>query len=143
MPGVNSYRCSGYRIVQTPPSITYSLRLLELSEPDRQQMQSDVQHIPRPQLRHHSYEFTIPANSEIRFVKLLTKKKCLLILDDGKQNLDIYLELLENLSNAVQNIPSRSKKHLYKEKLGQITEIAYDETKRTLVVCTLDVYKVS
>lgn len=135
----NSYRCSGYRIVKTQSSITYTLRLLELSEADKQQMQSNFQYIPCPQLRDRStYQFSVPSDFEIRHIQLLTKKRCLLILDDGKRNLDVYLETLETLSNAVQN--ERDKKHIHGERLRQNAVIAYDETKRTLVVCTSGVH---
>lgn len=105
-------------------------------------MQSNSQYIPSPQLcGHSSYQFSVPSDFKIRHIQLLTKKKCLLILDDGKRNLDVYLEPLETLSNAVQN--KRAKKHIHGERLGQNAVIAYDETKRTLVVCTSGVHNSS
>ncbi len=66
---------------------------------------------------------------------LLASGKCLLIVDDNlpEGNLNIYLEQLSMLDNAIQH--NRHKKLLHKGKLGENLVIAFDEIKRMLLLC--------
>lgn len=134
------YRCSGRCFVQTQPTITYYLQPLELSEYDRQQMKSDSRHVPKPKLHDYSYSFDIPIDSELRHVQLLANKKCLLVLSDCNQSLSVYMDSLDNLKGAVEN--DRHKKHFHKDKLGGTAVLAFDESKRMLVICVVDAHKV-
>lgn len=104
-------------------------------------MQSEAQYIPTPHLRDLTYKFSVPTDFEIRHIQLLSKKRCLLILDDGKRNMYVYLDPLNDLYNAVQN--KKHKKPLHAEKYGHSAIIAYDETKRILAVCTSTLLNVS
>ncbi len=66
---------------------------------------------------------------------LLASGKCLLIVDDNRPegNLNIYLEQLSVLDNAIQQ--NRPRKLLHKNKLGENFVIAFDEIKRMLLLC--------
>ncbi len=64
---------------------------------------------------------------------LVASGKCLLMVDDGRGIINIYLEQLSVLDNAIRQ--NRPRKVLHKDKLGENPVIAYDETKRMLLLC--------
>lgn len=77
-----------------------------------------------------------------RHIQLLEGGKCLLIIHDTPQGrLVVYLEELSNLDAGI--LRANARKILYCDKLGQDINFAYDECKRTLVVCGTDRSKVN
>lgn len=57
----------------------------------------------------------------------------LLVVDDQRGNILIYLEKLAHLEHAILN--SRHRRQIHKDKLGKDILLAFDEAKRMLVVC--------
>jgi hypothetical protein len=68
----------------------------------------------------------------VSFHKLLENEKFLLILAD-QGNHAIYLESLMEMDSAIQR--ARVVKTLMRDKIGEDVLFAYDEAKRTLVIC--------
>jgi hypothetical protein len=68
-----------------------------------------------------------------RFCQILENEKLLLILVD-QERIFIYLELLLAIDAAIRR--NRPIKSLNRERLGQDILFAYEETKRTLAICS-------
>ncbi|KAI5122456.1 hypothetical protein M0805_008767 [Coniferiporia weirii] len=138
----DSYRCHGHHIMQSEPSLKYTIHTLELKEHDKQQMKTDPSFIPKPAFAaQHAYDFSLPIGSEIRLLQLLENNKSLIIVEDLGHDLRVFLENLSNLDSAIAN--GRSKKVIKREKTGHDIVVAYDEGRRALVVCGIDIQKPS
>lgn len=75
-------------------------------------------------------------------MQLLAQGKCLLIFDDRRGYVKIFLESLHEMDSAIRRSSEQrtEKKQLPTDKLGAEFILAYDETKRMLAVCgTLEV----
>ncbi len=72
----------------------------------------------------------------ISHLQLLQDERCLLIVDTGRGEIEVYLESNHDLGHALQH--QRPKKSLRQEKIGGQYLLAYDETKRMLVVCATE-----
>ncbi|KAK0489058.1 hypothetical protein IW261DRAFT_1602879 [Armillaria novae-zelandiae] len=130
------YELIGWKIEHLEPSIEYTVHSLILSEEDRHRIQMDSSFIPTPHIEptlRLSSRFELPLSSSVLYMHLVASGKCLLIIDNGKGNISIYLEQLSVLDNAIQH--NRPRKVLHKDKLGENPIIAYDETKRMLLLC--------
>ncbi|KAK0189051.1 hypothetical protein F5146DRAFT_693680 [Armillaria mellea] len=132
------YHLTGAKIASVEPSMEYTIHTLSLSEDHRHRIQMDSSFVPTPHiestLRLSPY-FNLPVSSRILYMHLLASGKCLLIVDDNRPegNLNIYLEQLSALDNAIQQ--NRPRKLLHKDKLGENFVIAFDEIKRMLLLC--------
>ncbi|KAL1748220.1 hypothetical protein HDZ31DRAFT_71777 [Schizophyllum fasciatum] len=116
------------------PSIEYTIHPLALSAEDQQSMQMDRTHVPtlREQTR-SLHRFKLPLNHRIRHVQLLSRDRCLLIVDNGCNKFHIYLEDLRALSGATEH--ERYLKTLHQGKLGSGIVFAFDEVTRLLSLC--------
>ncbi|KAL1684093.1 hypothetical protein EV122DRAFT_200466 [Schizophyllum commune] len=115
------------------PSIEYTIHPLGLSAEDRQTMQLDRTHIPTLREQHRSlYHFKLPLSHRIRHIQLLAHDKCLLIVDNGHDKFNIYLEDLQKLSGATENDRGKT---LHQDKIGAGVIFAFDETTRLLSLC--------
>lgn len=74
-------------------------------------------------------------------MRLLPGDKCLLVVEGHDQDLCVYLEGLNTLGPAIER--RNSKKYIHREKTGHNIALAYDESKRTLAICGVDIQKVS
>ncbi|KAK0239018.1 hypothetical protein EDD85DRAFT_769081 [Armillaria nabsnona] len=129
---------TGAKIVTVEPSMEYTIHTLSLCEDHRDRIQMDSSFVPTPHIEptlRLSFPFNLPLSSRILYMHLLASGKCLLIVDDNRPggNLNIYLEQLSVLDNAMKQ--NRPKKLLHKDKLGENFVIAFDEIKRTLLLC--------
>ncbi|KAK0446849.1 hypothetical protein EV421DRAFT_1707267 [Armillaria borealis] len=130
------YELTGWKIERLEPSIGYTVHSLILSEEDRHRIQMDSSSIPTPHIESTlrlSSHFELSLSSRILYMHLVPSGKCLLITDDSKGSINIYLEQLSVLDNAIQQ--NHPRKVLHKDKLGDHPVIAYDETKRMLLLC--------
>jgi hypothetical protein len=136
-----------------PPSIEYSLSVLQLTEYDKHQLQLDPSHRVSPQVHGaSSATFGLPTTSHIqyalylfsllsaeasvhRLMQLLPNDFCLLVFDDGQGHSHVFAEPVQLLSNALARGLGTAKKKLQHEKIGGAFLLAYDETKRMLAVC--------
>ncbi|KAK0239015.1 hypothetical protein EDD85DRAFT_527825 [Armillaria nabsnona] len=132
------YQFTGAKIASVEPSMEYTIHTLSLSEDHRHRTQMDSSFVPIPRIESTlrlSPHFNLPLTSRILYMHLLASGKCLLIVDDNRPegNLNIYLEQLSVLDNAIQQ--NRPRKLLHKDKLGENFVIAFDEIKRMLLLC--------
>ncbi|SJL03909.1 uncharacterized protein ARMOST_07266 [Armillaria ostoyae] len=132
------YQFTGAKIATIEPSMEYTIHTLSLSEDHRHRIQMDSSFLPTPHIEptlRLSPHFNLPLSSRILYMHLLASGKCLLIVDDNRPggNLNIYLEQLSVLDNAIQQ--NHPKKLLHKDKLGESFVIAFDEIKRMLLLC--------
>lgn len=124
---------------------------MTLTSDDRQDMQLNPKHIPRPTVNdrflscfHLAIGNDIAYDSDlvilsahashdfVSFCQILENEKLLLILVDG-DSVFIYLDRLLAISTTIERM--RPIKRLNLEKLGQDVLFAFDETKRALAVC--------
>ncbi|KAK0446846.1 hypothetical protein EV421DRAFT_1707226 [Armillaria borealis] len=132
------YQFTGAKIASVEPSMEYTIHALSLSDDHRHRIQMDSPFVPTPRIESTlrlSPHFNLPLSSRILYMHLLASGKCLLIVDDNRPggNLNIYLEQLSVLDNAIQQ--NRPRKFLHKDKLGENFVIAFDEIKRMLLLC--------
>ncbi|KAH8114634.1 hypothetical protein DFH11DRAFT_1508479 [Phellopilus nigrolimitatus] len=138
-----SYRASGYHLIRSEPILRFTLHPLELTEHDKQQMQMNSFHVPRPSVSSRgACNFSLPVGASISLIQLLEGDKCLVVVDDQDQDLHIYLENLSSLEAAMKR-KEGAKKRIKREKTGNDVVVAYDEGRRALVVCGVDIQKPS
>ena len=77
----------------------------------------------------------------LRFIQIIDGDKCLLILDNRRGKLYVFLEDITTLNMAIER--GKYKKLLHRDKLGQTCVMAYDESKRMLAVCGTNEREVS
>ncbi|KAK0202722.1 hypothetical protein DFS33DRAFT_1436579 [Desarmillaria ectypa] len=132
------YRFTGSKIERVEASMEYTVHTLSLPEEYRHRIQMDPSFVPTPCIESTlrlSPRFNLPLSSRILYMHLLASSKCLLVVDDNQLggNLNIYLEYPSVLDNAIQQ--NHPKKTVHKDKLGENLVIAFDETKRMLLLC--------
>jgi hypothetical protein len=77
----------------------------------------------------------------LRFIQIIDGDMCLLILDNRRGKLYVFLEDITTLNMAIER--GKYKKQLHRDKLGQTCVMAYDESKRMLAVCGTNARDVS
>lgn len=82
----------------------------------------------------------MPYTQLSRHIYLLENDKCLLILDDQRHHLIVFLEEMNSLDNAIQH--NVRKKLVHCDKIGKEVIVAFDERKRMLAICGIDIDKV-
>ncbi|KAI0692274.1 hypothetical protein BC835DRAFT_1277959 [Cytidiella melzeri] len=132
-----SFQVIGRSEAQAAACYKYSIRLLQLTEGDKQQLQLESSHVPKPKLSRTPYTFSLPDQQRVVYCQLLEREMCLLITSDVGGDMKVFLDRLVNIDRAVAT-PNGYKKLLVAEKLGGQSVIAYDERRRMLAVCTID-----
>jgi hypothetical protein len=77
----------------------------------------------------------------LRFIQIIDGDMCLLISDNRRGKLYVFLEDITTLTMAIER--GKYKKQLHRDKLGQTCVMAYDESKRMLAVCGTNAREVS
>ncbi|KAF8490084.1 hypothetical protein F5888DRAFT_1808365 [Russula emetica] len=114
--------------------LEFRVQLMSLLRDDKQNMQLDFNYIPNPIVNDRlSSHFHLPTAMNIAFCQILENERLLLILVD-RERIFIYLELLLAIDPAIRR--NRPIKSLNRESIGQDILFAYEETKRTLAVCS-------
>ncbi|KAL5492779.1 hypothetical protein ACEPAI_4226 [Sanghuangporus weigelae] len=134
------YRVSGWISEQTEPSIRYSVHPLELTEEDKHRLKMDSTFNPRPKVSERgTFGFSLPIGTSIRLIRLLPNDQCLIMAEGNDRDLFVYIGNASTLDSAISG--KRTAKVIKREKTGQDILLAYEEGKRTLVVCGVDVQK--
>ncbi|TDL23181.1 hypothetical protein BD410DRAFT_839090 [Rickenella mellea] len=121
------------------PVIRYSIDPLLISQRDKHEMQMRPDHIPSPSFAtRFSTKFSLPVECSIKQLYLLDGDRCLLIVDDHRGHLKIYLEELTCIDGAIRQGSHGSKKVLHKDKMGENAVVTFDERKRMIAVCGCD-----
>lgn len=68
-----------------------------------------------------------------RHAQVLENERILLIIDDRRDNVTIYLETLVAIGNAIDRRHVR--RTIHQDKIGRDILVAYDESKRMLALC--------
>jgi hypothetical protein len=106
---------------------------MDLPSDDKHTMQLDSNYIPNPAVNDRlSSRFDIPITMNIAFYQVLESGRLLLILLD-QHRVAIYLDHLPALNVAIKR--DRPVKILNREKLGEESLFAFDESTRSLLVC--------
>ncbi|THH11647.1 hypothetical protein EW145_g510 [Phellinidium pouzarii] len=135
-------RLTGYQHARTQPSMRYTIYPLQLTEDDRHRLGTEPEFMPRPNIdKRFSTDFKLPIDQTIKYIRLLENNKCLLVIDDIRRGLFVYLEDMNILEGAITR--GSSKKNLNREKIGHDILTAFDERKRMFVVCGVDMQKQS
>lgn len=144
------YDITGRLEYRQQPVLEYTVHILGLSTDDNQNLRLDPGFIPRPSIisnRSHIFRtslnclvlyvllfpFKCRTNSQCSHAQLLEHEKLLLVIDDQKGDIMIYLEPLEGIAGALEQ--RAFKKKVNRGKIGHTLLVAYDETKRTLALC--------
>ncbi|TCD67573.1 hypothetical protein EIP91_012270 [Steccherinum ochraceum] len=130
----SSYCVSGSLENQSDAMQQYTVHALMLTQSDRHELQIDPAFIPSPKVpRAGSFTFMLPLDQHLRHLQLLPDERCLVITESQSDQIVVFLDKCLDIGRAVEN--HRSRKILYREKLGHDVLFAYDETKRMLAVC--------
>ncbi|KAI9460720.1 hypothetical protein F5148DRAFT_255942 [Russula earlei] len=132
--GAAQYVITGRHQVLFEASLEIWVHPLGLDAGDEYNMQLHSDYIPSPLVNDRpSSRFRIPLTANIVFYRVLETERLLLILLN-RQKFYIYLERLPEMNAAIRQ--GRSVKALSCEKLGDEVLFAFDETKRSLAVCS-------
>ncbi|OCH90958.1 hypothetical protein OBBRIDRAFT_792770 [Obba rivulosa] len=116
------------------PMLRYAIYPLAFTEDDKQRMQLNDKYVPTPRIHARSRSiFDLPLDHNVLHIQLLQNHKCLLILDDSTGNVKVFLESLTTIDGALKR-SNACKKVLKRDKIGAHFLLAFDETKRMLVV---------
>ncbi|KAF8548149.1 hypothetical protein OG21DRAFT_1501183 [Imleria badia] len=129
-----SYQISGSRDSQQDPMAVYTVHLMKLTTQDQQHLQLNPSAIPSPRFK-FSHIFKLPLAHSVIRAQLLEGEKLLLVVADRAGNLGVYLDRLEAMDGA---IAIGRGMRLNRERIGQEFLLAYDESKMTLAVVSLD-----
>ncbi|KAH9014400.1 hypothetical protein EDB85DRAFT_2214278 [Lactarius pseudohatsudake] len=121
---------SGRREAPEEPKLEFWVHLVGLSSEDKQHMQSNRRHIPRPTVNAQlSSRFYVPIGLDIAFHHLLENEKLLLVLVD-REKFSIYLARPAAMDAAIRGHPIKT---LNRDKLGLGGDsdalFAFDEAK--------------
>ena len=153
---VSEYWVKGRQETFKDYQLEFRVHLMSLSSDDKQNMQLDFNYIPSPIVNDRlSFRFHLPKSMDIayvsdfvmlraftygrqltnlfRFCQILENEKIFLVLVD-RERIVIYLELLLAIDTAIRR--NRPIKSLNRERLGHDILFAYEETKRTLAMCS-------
>jgi hypothetical protein len=131
--------------------VIYTVYLITLTTQDQQELQLSPTTIPSPRFR-FTHSFKLPQGHSVVYVlqllvvsianswfhrraQLLEGEKLLLVVADCTDILTIYLENLAEVDGAIRRGRGKA---LNREKIGQDFLLAYDESKRMLVIVSSD-----
>ncbi|KZT12602.1 uncharacterized protein LAESUDRAFT_808190 [Laetiporus sulphureus 93-53] len=136
-----SYRLVGSREIRTDACLRYTINPFFFTEDDRQQLQLDKFFVPTPKVHSNSSSsFELPTEHQVKHIQLLHNGKCLLIVDDSRSMIKIFLETPDTLNGALNR--SACKRKLHREKIGGSCLFAFDETKRMLAILSADISEI-
>ncbi|PCH41519.1 hypothetical protein WOLCODRAFT_163166 [Wolfiporia cocos MD-104 SS10] len=128
-----SYRITGHRETYAEPALRYTLYPLQLLQDDQHRLQLDASYVPTPRIhRGAANSFELPMNHKIILCRLLSDGRVLLIVDDSRGNVTVFLEQPSAMEAALKR--RAVKKTLNREKIGDYYLIAFEEEKRMLAV---------
>ncbi|KAH7882034.1 hypothetical protein F5I97DRAFT_1988573, partial [Phlebopus sp. FC_14] len=135
--GLLAHRITGSRQTLGDPSVLYMIHLMQLTVQDQHDLQLDssgIRVVPTPHMR-YSHTFQTPLGYSIAHAQLLENDRLLLVLVDHNENLNIILDHLTSIDNAI-----RRKRHkiLHRDKIGQEFLLAFDESNCKLAVVARD-----
>ncbi|KAJ7809088.1 hypothetical protein B0H14DRAFT_2867919 [Mycena olivaceomarginata] len=128
--GSPAYNVKGYRRVNSPASLDCQIHSLSLTTDDCQELQMDSLFVPSPRITTSAARFSLVPDQRIVHAQLIESGDLLLVVEDAKY-MHIYLEKLSRLGFW----PLRPRKSVNREKIGEKSLIAYDESTRTLLIC--------
>ncbi|KAF9443582.1 hypothetical protein P691DRAFT_778790 [Macrolepiota fuliginosa MF-IS2] len=129
-----SFEVSGLYQQQVRAFLEYKINKLEISNDDHHTLQLDTSFIPLPSVsQKNSASFATPLEHRVIHAQLLSNDRILVVVDDQREHFLFYLENSVSIGNALEY--SRRKRNIRKDKVGQDILVAYDEAKRTLVLC--------
>ncbi|KDQ64238.1 hypothetical protein JAAARDRAFT_201615 [Jaapia argillacea MUCL 33604] len=132
----DAYQMIGNRVVQSQPALQYVVHPIELTEMDRHNLQLDPDIVPTPKAHANSaFSFCLSPDQTIQLFYILEDGKCLLVIDDQRGSISVFLESSNSIDGALRR-PEKAKKTLRRDKLGKHFLLAFDETRRILAVCS-------
>ncbi|KAJ7087696.1 hypothetical protein C8R43DRAFT_1244821 [Mycena crocata] len=130
--GPASYAVKAFQRSSSAAFIDCKIHHLSLTTDERQKLQMDPSFIPSPQVMPNAAEFVLNPEQRIIHVQLLETGHILVVLEDTT-NLSVYLENPSGIHDAINR--HRHRRTVHREKLGNQSIIAYDETTRMLLIC--------
>ena len=135
----------------TRAGFEYTLHPLDVRSDDLNAISNNPDHICKPVPRQHvPRSFVLPLHRHLRyFARLrlefvltrkhryfrLLEKDCCLVAVETQSSIEIYLETINNLAPAIEN--EKPTKRFYLEKIGKNTLFAVDESKKRLVLVSI------
>ncbi|KAF8216790.1 hypothetical protein K438DRAFT_1797846 [Mycena galopus ATCC 62051] len=135
--GTASYSVGGCRRFTSPASLDCQIHLLSMTTDDRQKLQLDPSAIPSPRITTNAAAFRLDLQQRIVYSQIIETGDFLLVLE-GPTHMFIHLEKLGRLGSAGLHPP---KKSLHREKIGDKSLVAYNESTRMLLICATSQFK--
>jgi hypothetical protein len=138
-------------LTPTRAGFEYTLHPLDVRSDDLNAISNNPDHICKPVSRPHvPRSFVLPLHRHLRYFSLLCiefvlthtyryfrllEKDCCLVAIETPSSIEIYLETINNLAPAIEN--EKSTKRFYLEKIGRNPLFTVDETKKILVLASI------
>jgi hypothetical protein len=138
-------------LTPTRAGFEYTLHPLDVRSDDLNAISNNPDHICKPVLRPHvPRPFVLPLHRNLRYFSSLCiefvltrnhryfrllEKDCCLVAVETTNSIEIYLETINNLAPAIEN--EKPTKRFYLEKIGKFSLFAVDETKKRLVLVSI------
>ncbi|KXN92377.1 hypothetical protein AN958_06995 [Leucoagaricus sp. SymC.cos] len=131
-----SYLVSAQRQTHIQSTFEYRISTLEIPSDHSHHIQLDPSFIPKPSVNNRrSISFSMPPHHRVLHSQLLAADRVLFVVDQGDK-MGLYLDNISTIGNALHH--GLAKKTVDKRRLGGSDVIvAFDETKRLLVLCIL------
>ncbi|EED81269.1 predicted protein [Postia placenta Mad-698-R] len=130
----HSWAVSGSSEEYSESALRYTIRPILLTEEDGNRLKLDPSFIPTPRVPSYAAaSFELPLEKHISHIQALPNNRCLLIVDDRRSTVKVYLEPLLSLAHALEH-HNAEKKLLSREKIGEQCIFAFNEAKRMLAV---------
>ncbi|KAJ6581854.1 hypothetical protein B0H19DRAFT_1116733 [Mycena capillaripes] len=125
------YNVKGFKRISSAASLDCQVHLLSLTADDCQMLQMDSAYVPSPHVMTIPSGFSIYPDSRIVHAQLIQSGDLLLVIEDPTY-MYVYLEKLGHLG---MNGLGRHRKSIHREKIGEKSIIAYNESIRMLSIC--------
>ncbi|KAF8341346.1 uncharacterized protein EI90DRAFT_1724498 [Cantharellus anzutake] len=145
--GYNNFKFAVTELKDEPAHFVCTLHPLGVMSDDLQRLTVDTSFVPRPIFRTgaHSVRFTIPATSRLRYIQLLERSKCLVVVEDSSSGrICIYLDEDVQMPDMLHS--RRTKKEFTFERMGKDFLFCVNEPRRLVALldakCRLHVFSI-
>ncbi|KDQ16740.1 hypothetical protein BOTBODRAFT_53828 [Botryobasidium botryosum FD-172 SS1] len=110
-----------------PAQVEYKLNVFDLTQRDTQELSSNHLYVPHPEVRSNA-KFRLTPKCSLRYIQLLDKNKCLLLIDDLQAGFSrIYLDDLAHIDSALHRNGAGTR--IFHDRVGKDFLFSVNESK--------------
>ncbi|KAK7025067.1 VWFA domain-containing protein [Favolaschia claudopus] len=127
-----SFNIKGFRRLESQASLDYQIHSLFLPTDQQEHFQRDSSFIPSPRVANDTSGFSLSPDFRVVHAQLIENGDLLLVIENSS-SMFIYLE---KPGRFAADFYRRHRKTAKREKIGENAVIAYNESTRTLLICS-------